>query len=209
MHRSKKTIILEQVINHLRQPMARPLSPEKRSALLESATQAVAELGVQATTASIARRAGVAEGTLFTYFESKEALFQELYLHLKGGLAGAVMPDYPVDADYMQRMQHVFERYVSWGLANPPARFAVARLAGSGQISDDTRSLGMEPFLAVAQMMQDGVRDGVLVRAPISFLSSLIEHIADTTIEHIERHPKDARLQRKLGFRVLWRAITA
>jgi AcrR family transcriptional regulator len=204
----KKTVIVEQVISHLRQFMARPLSPEKRSALLESATQAVAELGVQASTASIARGAGVAEGTLFTYFESKEALFQELYLHLKRGLADAVMPDYPTGADYMQRMQHVFERYVNWGLANPSARFAVARLAGSGQISDDTRSQGIERFLAVAQMMQDGVRDGVLVDAPISFLSSLIEHIADTTIEHIERHPKDAALQRKLGFRVLWRAIT-
>jgi AcrR family transcriptional regulator len=47
--------------------MARPLSPEKRSALLLAATHAVAEQGVMTTTASIARRAGVAEGSLFTY----------------------------------------------------------------------------------------------------------------------------------------------
>jgi AcrR family transcriptional regulator len=188
--------------------MARPLSPEKRSALLQAATEAVAEQGVLATTASIARRAGVAEGTLFTYFENKDALFQELYLHLKRSLAGAVMPDYPYDAGYQQRMQHVFERYVSWGLANASARFAVARLSGSGQILGDTRAQGMALFLAVSQMMLDGVRDGILVNAPITFLSSVIEYIADTTIEHIEKHPKDAERHRQLGFRVLWRAVT-
>jgi hypothetical protein len=57
-------------------------------------------------------------------------------------------------------------------------------------------------------MMQDGVRDGVLVDAPIAFLSSVIEHIADTTIDYVDRHPKDAEHHRQLGFRVLWRAIT-
>lgn len=188
--------------------MARPLSAEKRSALLLSATQAVAELGVMASTASIARGAGVAEGTLFTYFESKEVLFQELYLHLKQGLADAVLPEYPAEADYRQRMQHIFLRYVNWGLGDPAARFAVARLSASGQVSEGTRAQGMDLFLTVSQMMVDGVRDGVLVNAPISFLSSLIEHIADTTIAHVEKHPEDAERHRQLGFHVLWRAIT-
>jgi AcrR family transcriptional regulator len=188
--------------------MARPLSAEKRSALLLSATQAVAEQGVMASTASIARGAGVAEGTLFTYFESKEALFQELYLHLKRSLADAVLPDYPAEADYRQRMQHIFQRYVNWGLGDSAGRFAVARLSASGQISEATRAQGMDLFLNVSQMMVDGVRDGVLIKAPISFLSSLIEHIADTTIVHVEEHPQDAEHHRQLGFHVLWRAIT-
>lgn len=188
--------------------MARPLSPEKRSALLLAATQAVAELGVMATTASIARGAGVAEGTLFTYFENKDVLFQELYLHLKLSLAEAIMPGYPHEADYRQRMEHLFQRYVGWGLANPAGRVAVARLAASGQIGDETRMQGMEPFLAVSRMMEDAVRDGVLVDAPIAFHSSVIEHIADTTIEFVDKDPEHAEHQRQLGFRAVWRAIT-
>ncbi|WP_322045425.1 TetR/AcrR family transcriptional regulator [Paraburkholderia sp. J67] len=189
--------------------MARPLSPEKRDALLQSATQAVADQGVMATTSSIARGAGVAEGTLFTYFENKEVLFQEVYLHLKQSLADTVMPDYPHDADYRQRMEHVFQRYVGWGLANAAGRVAVARLAASGQLLDETRAQGMEAFLAIPRMMEDGVRDGVLVDAPVAFLSSVIEHIADTTIEYVDKFPKEAERHRQLGFRVLWRAITS
>ncbi|WP_087723964.1 TetR/AcrR family transcriptional regulator [Pandoraea sp. PE-S2T-3] len=189
--------------------MARPLSPEKRNALLHSATLAVAEHGVMATTSAIAKGAGVAEGTLFTYFESKEVLFRELYLQLKQDLARALMPDYPHAAAYQQRMAHVFDRYVSWGLANPAGRYAVARLSASGVIPQATRLQGMEPFLAVAQMMEDGVREGLLVDAPISFLSSVIEHIADTTIEHVNQQPEAGAQYRQLGLRMLWRAITS
>ncbi|MDR3397196.1 MAG: TetR/AcrR family transcriptional regulator [Pandoraea sp.] len=187
--------------------MARPLSPEKRNALLQSATLAVAEHGVMATTSSVARGAGVAEGTLFTYFETKDVLFRELYLHLKRSLAQTLMPDYPHDADYPQRAAHVFHRFVNWGLTNAASRHAIARLTSSGLIPDETKLAGMEPFLAVSRMMEDGVREGVLIDAPISFLSSVIEHIADTTIEHVNQHPDAAEHYRQLGFRVLWRAI--
>jgi AcrR family transcriptional regulator len=188
--------------------MARPLSPEKRQALLSAATHAVAEQGVMASTASIARRAGVAEGTLFTYFESKEALFQALYLFLKRSLADAVMPDYPSDADYQTRIQHIFQRYVSWGLANSAGRLAVARLSGSGKVSDDTRTQALEPFLAVSQMVLDGVQEGVLANAPIAFLLSVLESIANTTIEYADKYPEDAERHRQLGFHSVWRALT-
>ena len=46
--------------------MARPLSEEKREAILEAAAELVAQMGTGASTANIAKAAGVAEGTLFT-----------------------------------------------------------------------------------------------------------------------------------------------
>ncbi|WP_257394266.1 TetR/AcrR family transcriptional regulator, partial [Enterobacter hormaechei] len=48
--------------------MARPKSEDKKQALLEAATAAFAQSGIAASTALIARNAGVAEGTLFRYF---------------------------------------------------------------------------------------------------------------------------------------------
>ncbi|CAH3400805.1 hypothetical protein AI2710V1_1197, partial [Enterobacter cloacae] len=46
--------------------VARPKSEDKKQALLDAATTAFAQSGVAASTALIARKAGVAEGTLFT-----------------------------------------------------------------------------------------------------------------------------------------------
>jgi len=52
--------------------MARVRSPAKRTAILRAAVHEIAEAGLGAPTAKIARRAGVAAGTLFTYFATKE-----------------------------------------------------------------------------------------------------------------------------------------
>ncbi|ELW9307478.1 helix-turn-helix transcriptional regulator, partial [Klebsiella pneumoniae] len=52
--------------------MARPKSEDKKQALLEAATAAFAQSGIAASTSAIARSAGVAEGTLFRYFATKD-----------------------------------------------------------------------------------------------------------------------------------------
>ena len=56
--------------------MARLRSSEKRRAILQAAVYEIAEAGLGAPTSKIARRAGVAEGTLFIYFPNKEELFK-------------------------------------------------------------------------------------------------------------------------------------
>ncbi|MEK6185122.1 helix-turn-helix domain-containing protein, partial [Klebsiella pneumoniae] len=58
--------------------MARPKSEDKKQALLEAATAAFAQSGIAASTSAIARSAGVAEGTLFRYFATKDELLNEL-----------------------------------------------------------------------------------------------------------------------------------
>ena len=76
--------------------MARPKSDDKRNAILAAATQVVAEQGVGAPTATIARVAGVAEGTLFTYFATKDELLNRLYLELKLELSQAMRTATPL-----------------------------------------------------------------------------------------------------------------
>ena len=53
--------------------MARPKDPEKHRAILDAAVEEIAETGLGAPTAKIAKRAGIAEGTLFTYFATKKS----------------------------------------------------------------------------------------------------------------------------------------
>jgi AcrR family transcriptional regulator len=66
--------------------VARPKSEDKKMALLDAAAVAIAKTGIAASTAVIARNAGVAEGTLFRYFATKDDLLNALYLHLKSDL---------------------------------------------------------------------------------------------------------------------------
>lgn len=76
--------------------MSRPATIEDDD-LIEAARAVFAELGMRATTAEIARRAGVSEGILFKRFRSKWELFHAVMLHIDrrgrawtDGLAGRV-----------------------------------------------------------------------------------------------------------------------
>jgi AcrR family transcriptional regulator len=79
--------------------MARIKSPEKRSAIIQAAVREIAEVGLGAPTAKIARRAGLAAGALFTYFANKEKLLNELYLELKIEVYRRVNTNFPRKAN--------------------------------------------------------------------------------------------------------------
>src|ERR1700723_3413529 len=109
--------------------MARPLSEEKRTAILEEAAEVGAMLGVRALTAKIAKEAGVAEGTLFTSFANKDELLNRLYLELKMDLCDAMMTGYPAGKSLIVRNRHVWDRFIGWGSEHPLKRRGVMQLA--------------------------------------------------------------------------------
>src|SRR5260370_12149609 len=126
--------------------LARPLSDEKRNAILTSAALSVAALGMGAPTAKIAWGAGVAEGTLFTYFPTKDALFNELYLALKQEVAATMMADYPTGSPLRDRWRHIWDRYIDWGAANSAKRKAIRQLTVSDRIGEPIKRSGGEAF---------------------------------------------------------------
>ena len=68
--------------------MAKPKSENKRNAILSAATQVFAERGLGAPTAAITGAAWIAEGSLFTYFKTKDELINALYRELRVGTSG-------------------------------------------------------------------------------------------------------------------------
>ena len=77
---------------------------ERRSAILKAALDEFSERGFAAARLDdVARRAGVAKGTIYLYFADKEALFQELVRSqigpVVGALEAALASDLPLRSD--------------------------------------------------------------------------------------------------------------
>jgi AcrR family transcriptional regulator len=187
--------------------MARPKSEDKRNAILAAATEVIAEQGLGAPTARIAKVAGVAEGTLFTYFESKDVLLNELYLDIKAELREVMMAAYPKVESIQKRTRHVWLQYVEWGVAFPQKRRAVAQLGVSDRLSEQTRAAGMRAFADVNDMMETSIASGVLRDQPAAFVAAIMGSLAETTMEFIERNPAQAERYRDAGFEAFWNAI--
>src|SRR5271163_2779566 len=89
--------------------MPRPKDEEKRIAILEAATRIIVTQGLSAPTMGIAKEAGVANGSLFTYFETKTDLFNQLYLELKTEMASAAMKDLRRAAELREQFFQVWQ----------------------------------------------------------------------------------------------------
>jgi AcrR family transcriptional regulator len=187
--------------------MARPKSEDKRNAILAAAAEVIAEQGLGAPTARIAKLAGVAEGTLFTYFDNKDDLLNALYLDIKGELREMMMAGYPKHASVRERAQHVWDKFVDWGVAQPQKRRAMAQLTVSDRLTDHTRATGMHSFADVNEMIQASVASGALREHPPAFVSAIMSALAETTMDFIVREPADAQRYRRAGFEAFWNAI--
>ncbi|WP_175888035.1 TetR/AcrR family transcriptional regulator [Burkholderia contaminans] len=191
--------------------MARPRSPDKHEAILAAAARALAADGASATTARIARLAGVAEGTVFTYFETKDALLNALYVSLKADMRDAMMTGFPEHAPAEQAVRHAWNGYVSWGVANPDGRRALRQLGVSGRIDDVHRAVGAEGFGGIGALLREQVAatGGLNHDEAHAFCSALFTSIAETAMESISRDPARADAYREAGFRALWAVLHA
>ncbi len=187
--------------------MARPRSEDKRQAILDAATRLFAEQGLQASTAAIAKAAGVAEGTFFTYFPSKDDLLNRLYLELKGGLRAVMVAAYPRGESMRNQIRHAWQAYVQWGAAHPEKRRVMAKLSLSERVSPQARAEGMQAFEDINAMLMESIAQGVLRDQPPAFVSAILTALADTAMDFMVRYPQQADQYSASGFEAFWNAI--
>jgi AcrR family transcriptional regulator len=186
--------------------MARARDPEKRSAILEAAVQEIAETGLGATTAKIAERAGIATGTLFTYFASKEELLNELYIELKDEIFALLSERFPHSASLETRARHVWQTYLGWWMKTPERRRVSVLLNLSNILTHETRVRTMNASGPLKKMLVDlGARG--LKEMPAGYAAATMSAMQEATMEFAAKDPKRRDELIEKGFRVFWRAV--
>ena len=190
--------------------MARPKSEDKRNAILDAATRLFAERGLTAApTSAISKQAGVAEGTLFTYFKTKDDLINALYREIKLELADAMMSDFPRKKNVRTRLRHVWDRYVNWGIANPKQRKVLAQLQVSEVLTNESRDAGSAPFVEFQIMIRDAIEQRVFRNdLPVELISKSLAALVEATIDLTVSNRSKAKQYRASGFQMFWVGIT-
>ena len=184
--------------------MARPRSEEKRLALLNAATEIVAEHGLAAApTSLIAKKAGVAEGTLFRYFSTKDDLLNELYINIKKSLCEAMTARYVSTDPLRSRVQSLWDSYIDWGLANSSANKAINQLEVSSIIKPETHAMAYKLFPDTG--VATGFSDSTVFGGRTEFANAIFIALAGTTMEFAAREPREAKVYKAHGFAALWK----
>jgi AcrR family transcriptional regulator len=182
--------------------MSRPKSDDKRTAILDAALRVFAERGnLSAPTSAISEAAGVAEGTLFTYFKGKDDLINQLYLHLRAGFDRALI-DYPYQADPQTRLRHVWDRLIDRHLAHPELLTLLVQLRSSGRLVKENEV----PTVAITESLsatRELVRGGKFENAPVELMVLMVRGQCEATVGYIQVHPEKEAISRELGFQMI------
>src|SRR6202789_445216 len=146
--------------------MPRPRSDEKRSSILQAATRVIVMQGLSAPTMVIAKEAGVANGSLFTYSATKTEVFNQLFLVVKMEMASGAM-NLPVDAEVREQFFHLWKKWMNWAISNPEKRRALAQLSVSDEITPETRAAGHKTMAGVAGLLEHIRASGPMRKAPM------------------------------------------
>jgi AcrR family transcriptional regulator len=116
-----------------------PTAPtsDTADAILAAALELFVERGFHGTSVpSVAERAGVAAGTIYHHFASKEALVNALYKHWKCAISARVLDGFPFDRPPREQFRTVWERMADFAIAHPK-EFAFLELHHHGGYLDD------------------------------------------------------------------------
>ena len=145
--------------------MARRRGDDKRSRILHAAVKVFARRGYfAARVADVARRAGVADGTIYLYFRNKEdilvSLFDEVMSEHLEGRRRQVEPEAPAPA----RLRAIAERHL--GLLGSNRDLAVVfqvELRQSTKFMERFTASWLQDYLAlIGEVIEQGQREGSL-----------------------------------------------
>jgi AcrR family transcriptional regulator len=191
--------------------MVRMLSSEKRERLLSAALKLFASKGVQSTsTAEIAREAGIAAGTLFLYFPTKQDLINELVLSISKQQAGVINSLLDLSLSARDTFFTIWNGSIHWLLENMDAYQYSQQIRDSGLISAEIAMESGKFFGFYYNAIQKGLDEGRIKPYPVDLIGSFLyqDIVAVMSVTRLQSDP--ARLEESIqqGFELFWDGIS-
>jgi AcrR family transcriptional regulator len=187
--------------------MPRPRSEDRRNAILSAGTRVIASQGLAAPTVAIAKEAGVSNGSLFVYFDTKAALLNELYVSLKTEMTAAATAGLDAGGEPREQVRRMWTQWVRWATSNPEKRRALAQLEVADDITADSHRTVRAAFRGIADLLERSRASGPMQDAPLGFVLALTNAIAETTIDAVIREPTEAGALSSVAFDAIWRVL--
>ena len=182
----------------------------KREAISNAAIELITTIGFADTSMSkIAKAADVSPATIYTYFENKEDLLNQIYLTVKRENSEAMLADYDESMSVEEGLRLIWENGCRHMLANPN-RFAFSeQFANSPLVNRVSREEGSGYYQAIADLFERGKQEGIFKDIPYSLFVSFF--YAPSMWLGKRHHNGELVLDREMqqrAFEITWDALT-
>ncbi|WP_321423334.1 TetR/AcrR family transcriptional regulator [uncultured Methanobacterium sp.] len=183
---------------------------EKEQKILDTSLKLFVEKGFHGTsTAEIAKTAGVATGTLFHYFKTKEELIDRLYIYTKESILEEVQGDYDENNPFKDNVKLLWLKFVCLGIKDPYKFNFIMTFHCSPYITAFTKGRIEEKFVELLEIYKKGFEEGKIKEIYDELLMDYFWGNILNTIMHFEKNPEKMNKENvDLSFELFWDGIS-
>lgn len=191
----------------------------KRDQILEAGLTLFIENGFDKTpTSAISKAAGVATGTLFHHFKTKEDLINALYLEVKFAMRDNLAEKTALATDLSGNTENGLKAQVkalwfhtiNWVLEHPQKYRFLAQFGESALIASNTHEQVDEAFADYQALFAQAIEEGLFYDLPVDFLLSLASNHIFSSCNYFLLQPEswnDSNVQRNV-FASFWSLLS-
>jgi len=184
---------------------------DKRTAIMEAALKLFTQRGFHGTsTAQISKEAGVATGTLFNYFPTKEDLINSLYFEVKGKLSRSMGTEIESESTFQDKLRRLWSNLIKWGVNNQEEFLFVGQFCSSPYISKFTHEEVVKEFVFLHKLVNEGIKTGEIQESSPELTISMFYQGSRVVVNLILNSDlsKDENELTDNGFQIIWRGLT-
>ena len=154
---------------------------DRQIQIISAATTLFLNEGVGVSTASIAKAAGVSNGTLFNAFATKQDLIDAIYHRAKTAMFDALH----ISADTVPHRDHIkrnWDSYLTWARANPEERRVMHLLQVAGLASQSVQIEIAQRGAPHADWVRRALDQGYLCAPNVEYVCALLFFHLDLAI---------------------------
>jgi AcrR family transcriptional regulator len=148
---------------------------DKRERILAAASNLIVKNGLQCSMAEIAQVAGVATGTVYLYFKSKEDLIRGVYSRLTDQALAALVVEHGPEVSHETRIRRYIDDYITFIWADRDRAILFEYLSNVPLIpAEDLRKLFAPVTTFTTRLVTEARAAGVLRDLPVSDMGGFI-----------------------------------
>jgi AcrR family transcriptional regulator len=184
---------------------------DKKQIIINSAIELFVELGFHGTaTSKIAQQAGVANGTLFNYFKTKDELIISLYHTILEEMDGYIIEKMTSHSISKELFQSLFFGTIFWSLDNRVQYQYMLQFNNSPYFQQVAPTILNQEEHPLFVLIQNGIDIVLLKPMPVLFIFSLFRAQVNGLYNYLIYNNLDKNVQLELihdTFEMLWKMI--
>src|SRR6202011_3347118 len=104
----------------------------------------------------------------------------------------AMMSGFPRKQSVRHRLEHVWNGYVQWGVANRDQQKVLKQIQVWGGLTEESKQAGFARFTEIHRMADDAMTQKIYRDIPQAFIPAALSALAEMTMEFMVRETERA-----------------